>query len=145
MRPTILLAVSAFCLAACDQGPKVLLGGGQWTCAEDEIVLALTFGSGGKLTGDIKMDDESSPEGLHVLVRVSGPWELKGEDELSFSFTEVAIAEAKRGSEPLEQAEAEYFKGMFSDADPVNAKIASIGGNKLVLAQDGKDDLTCTR
>jgi hypothetical protein len=144
MRLIAFLAIAALGLGACNQGPKGLLIGGAWTCAETDANMSLHFQGDGKLTSDVSLDD-TSPDGLHVKLRTGGTWEFKGEDDLSFAFADVAIVEAKRGGQPLEPAEAEYFKGMFSNPDPVNAKISSISADKLVMSQDGKDDMTCTR
>jgi hypothetical protein len=144
MRRIILAAVPALGLVACDSGPKSLLTGGAWICEEPETKMTMRFAGDGKLTSDIDLIDPS-PDGLHVKLKTGGSWELKGDSDLSFTFTDVAIAEAKRGDQALEAAEAEYFKGLFSDPDPVQAKIASITGNKLVMSQEGKPDLTCTR
>ena len=144
MRRIALLAIAALGLAACSQGPKGVLTAGAWTCTETDASLSIRFLGDGKLTSDVSLDDPS-PDGLHVKLKTGGSWDLKGEDELSFAFTDVAIVEAQRGGAPLEQAEAEYFKGMFSNPDPVSTKITSISTNKLVMSQDGRDDMTCTR
>jgi hypothetical protein len=121
-----------------------MLTSGAWNCSEDDIKLSLDFAGGGKLTGEITLD-EGSADGLHVKLETGGSWDLQGENDLSFTFSDVAIAEAKRGDQALDAAEAEFFRGMFSDPEPVKAKISSISADKLVLAQAGKDDLTCTR
>ena len=144
MRHITMLAIAALCVAACDQGPKGVLTNGAWTCSEDDIKLSLKFADGGKLTGEIILD-EGPADGIHVKLKTGGSWDLQGESDLTFAFADVAIAEAKRGEQAMDAAEAAYFKGMFSDPEPVKAKIASISADRLVLSQDGKDDLACTR
>jgi hypothetical protein len=138
------LIVAGIGVAACNPGTKGMLAAGTWTCVEPDGAMSVHFLGNGKLTSDVSLDDPS-PDGLHVKLRTGGTWELKGEDQLSFAFADVSIVEAKRGSAPLEPAEAEYFKGMFSNPDPVSAKIASLSADKLVMSQDGKPDMTCTR
>jgi hypothetical protein len=149
MRPTVLLAVSAACLAACTQTPKDMLTGGPWSCAaDDESKMEMAFQKDGKLAGKMTMADPSvppPPDAMKIVLEFGGSWTLTGDSDLTFGFKDVKVTEAKRGDQNLEPAEAEFFKGMLSDADSVSAKIASISGNKLVIAQDGKDDLTCTR
>src|SRR5262245_54950299 len=132
MRITLLSAFAAALICGCTQTPRDMLTAGTWACkAKDESKIELSFHKDGKLTGKMSMIDPATPpapDALAIVMELGGTWSLAGDADLTFGFGDVKLVQAKRGDQPLDPAEAEYFKQAFASTTEVKSKVSFTGG-----------------
>jgi hypothetical protein len=139
-------------LAACSEKDRLM--GKAWTCLPtEEMHLSIKFLNDSKLEAklalaDPKSEAQKNPQKppLSIKMNLGGQWVQPEEGRMDFAFRSATVTEAKRGDQPMSNADVFFYKDMFETSPKTSTKIVELSGAKFTYQELSSDKtVTCTR
>src|SRR5262245_28893087 len=128
MRTMLFLPVIVLGLAACSEKDRLM--GKAWTCLPtEEMRLSMKFLNDNKLEGQLDLSDPKSEKQrdpnrapMSIKMTLGGQWVQPEEGRMDFAFRSATVTEAKRGDQPMSDADVFFYKEMFESSPKTSTK-----------------------